>query len=112
MSFSLRIVLIVFSIIWFIVVSSLLKKEKIPVKYSIIWYACSLVLLIVGLFPGIMEFFKELFGFQTISNMVIGVILTLLLIITIVLTIIIFEQNRKIILLIQQFNFLKTKLKK
>lgn len=107
MSVNLRLLLFIFSFISFIIIYRLLKKEKIPVKYSLVWFLSSLVLLIVSLFPYSLEEITKIIGFQTTANLVIGIILALLLIITMVLTIIVSNQNKKITLLIQEISIIK-----
>lgn len=109
MGIGLRILLFIFSLTWFFIVASLLRKNKIPVKYSLIWFLSAFVIFIVSLFPNALIGVMNFLGFKTISNMVIGIILGLLLLITIILTTIISQQNTKIILLIQEISLLKEK---
>ena len=111
MSLNLRLLLFIFSLISFIIIFVLLKKEKIPVKYSLVWFLSSLILLVLSLFPYSLKEVAEFVGFQTTSNFVIGIILVLLLFITMILTIIISNQNKKIVLLIQEVSMLKERVK-
>lgn len=107
MNNTLRIVLIIFCIIWIIGLFHLIKKNKLPIKYSLIWFFPILILLILIIFPSVILFFTELLGIVSSSNMIIGVILTLLLIITLILTLIIANLKRKVNLLIQEVSILK-----
>lgn len=107
MSNVLIICLIIFSIVWFFIIFRLLKKGKISVKYSLTWFLMALLILLVGLFPKFMEFIANLFGFTTISNLVIGIILTLLMFITLVLTMIVTNQRTQIKNLTQEISILK-----
>ena len=107
MSDNLRVLLVVFSIILFFITLNFISKNKIPIRYSLCWIFSSLLLFFVGLFPSFIYVITKLIGFETISNMVIGIILILLLFITLVLTIIISGQQRKINLLIQEISILK-----
>jgi len=109
MSLSLRLLLFLFSLIYFLIIFRLLKKDKIPVKYSMVWFLASLVILILSLFPLSLSKFANFVGFLTTSNFIVAIILVLLLIITMVLTIIISNQNKKITLLIQEVSLLKGK---
>ena len=109
MSLNLRLLLFIFSFISFLIIFRLLKKDKIPVKYSLVWFISSLTLLVVSLFPYSLKEITNFIGFQTTSNLVIGIILALLLFITMVLTIIISNQNKKITLLIQEVSLLDRK---
>lgn len=111
MSLNLRFLLFIFSFVSFFIIFRLLKKDRIPVKYSLVWFLSSLTILIVSLFPYSLKEITEFIGFQTTANLVIGIILALLLIITMVLTIIVSTQNRKITLLIQEISILKERVK-
>ncbi|MBO6195676.1 MAG: DUF2304 domain-containing protein [Bacilli bacterium] len=107
MSKSLVISLVVFSIIWIIIILRLVRNGKLSIKYSMIWLFMSLIIFVVGIFPKLMELISDFFGFLTISNLVIGIILTLLLFITLVLTMIVTNQKSQINNLIQEVSMLK-----
>lgn len=111
MSITLRIVLVLFSVILGIVTTLVLKKGRIPIKYSLIWYFSSLMIFILAVVPFVLEFIALKLGFQTISNLVVGIIISLLLFITMSLTIITSGQKTKITLLIQEVSMLKEKIK-
>lgn len=110
MTTNLRLFLIIFAIFWFILTSYFLKKNKLPVKYSLVWYTIIFILLILGAFPNILVYISEFCGFQVVSSFVIGVILTLMIFITLILTMIVAEQRKRIILLIQEVSILKMKI--
>jgi hypothetical protein len=104
---NLRVLLILFAIILMTTIFKLISNDKLSIKYSLIWLLSSLVILIVGLFPDFVGIFTNLVGFETTSNLIVGIILVLLLIITLIITIIITEQKKKIKLLIQEVSLLK-----
>ncbi len=112
MSKTLIIALIIFSIIWLIIILRDVKKGSISIKYSLIWLLMALILLLVGVFPSFMEYVAELFGFTTISNLVIGIILSLLMLITLVLTHIVTKQKNQIRVLTQEVALIKEKVNK
>ena len=107
MSKSLQLFLIIFSIIWFIILYKCVRKGKISVRYSLIWFLMALILFIVGVIPGVLDILAKSIGFLTISNLVIGIILTLLMFITLVLTMIVTNQKTQIKNLIQEVSILK-----
>ena len=109
MTTNLRLFLIIFAIFWFILTSYFLRKNKLPVKYSLVWYTIILILLILGAFPNILVYISEFCGFQVVSSFVIGIILTLMIFITLILTMIVAEQRKRIILLVQEVSILKNK---
>lgn len=108
---NLRILLVLFSLLLFWIILKLLSKNKVPVRYSLLWIMSSILIFVVGAFPNFVGIFTGLIGFQTTSNFVIGIILVLLLTITLILTVIISTQNRKIKSLIQEVSMLKSKVK-
>lgn len=112
MSFNLRLGIIVTSILLLIIVFVILKKERMPVKYSLIWFFSGILILFVGLIPQIFINFSKKLGFVTMSNMVIGMFIFILLLITISLTVIASGQKKKITLLIQEVSLLKEKVNK
>lgn len=87
----------------------LLKRGRIPVKFALLWIFISVILLLVGLFPEIISSVAGLFGFKTMSNMLIGILISMLIFITIALTIIVSGQKYRITLLTQELSMLKEK---
>ena len=110
MPITTRIVLLVFSIILGIAITIVLKKGRMPIKYSLLWYFSSIIIFILAVFPFIIEWIAWLFGFQTLSNLISAIMFGILLFLTMALTIINAGQNKKINLLIQELSILKNKL--
>lgn len=97
----LFILVVIFMIIYFI------KKDKIKVKYSIIWLLLFVILLVCILIPGFLYLLTNILGFNTPSNMIFSMLLAVLVIISISLTGIVSSQDKKIRLLIQEVSILK-----
>lgn len=112
MSNHLRIVLIIFSILLLLEILNLLSKEKLPIKYSLFWLFAAILIFLVGAFPNFIGYFTSLIGFETTSNLVVGIILGILLFITLLLTIIIADHKRRIKLLVQELSIVKSMLEK
>ena len=109
MSLELTIASIVFLLLIIAIIISLVRNEKISVKYSFVWLLPCTLLLIFTLVPGFLNIVTKLLGFQTASNMVFALIVGFLMIVTIALTVIVSKQNEKIRLLIQEVSLLKEK---
>lgn len=109
MGLNLRLAILIVTLILAFIIVKVLKKGRIPVKYSLLWCMAVVVLLVLVLFPEVLIWFANIMGFQTISNLVIGVFLVILFFITISLTIIVSGQKKKITLLIQEVSMLKEK---
>ena len=112
MSLKLRIGLLVFSIILAVITTTILRRGRMPIKYSLLWYFSSLIIFLLAVFPFLLNWVANLFGFITISNLIIAIIIGVLLFITMSLTIITSGQNKKITLLIQEVSMLKEKNRK
>ena len=111
MSLKLTITLIVVAILLILLTTHFLKKGRIPEKYSLLWYAFSLIILLVGLFPQIFTFISDKLGFEVMSNLIIGVIIGLLILFNMALSIMVAGQKKKTTLLIQELSILKSKQK-
>ena len=90
----------------------LLKKGMVPVKFALLWFFISIVLLFVGLIPEVIVKIATLFGFKTMSNMLIGILIVMLVFISMSLTIIVSGQKYRITLLTQELSMLKEKVEK
>lgn len=111
MSDVLVIALIVFAIVWIGIIIYNIRKDKISIRHSLVWFLMALVVLFIGILPGLMEYITELMGFETISNFVIGIILSLLMIITLALTKIVTKQKEQIKILTQEISIIKEEIK-
>lgn len=110
MSLSLMLALIAFSIVLASFVSILVAKGKIPIKYSLLWYAFAALILLVGIFPDLFGAIGQLIGFGIMSDLVVGIILTVLIFLNIALTVMIASQRRRINLVSQEVALLKKEL--
>ena len=111
MLIKLRILLLLFSIILLISVTIVLKRGRIPIKYSLLWYFSGVIILILALVPQVLEFVSDFLGFYSLSNLVMGILISILLFLTMSLTIIVAGQKKKITLLIQEVSLLKGEVK-
>ena len=92
-----------------VIVTIILKKGRIPMKFALVWYVPSFAIVLLALFPSLFEFVAGILGFQTISNLVAGFLFVVLFLIIIALTVIIAGQTTKINLLIQEISMLNKK---
>lgn len=107
MSINLIIVSSIFCLTIIFLMLYLIKKEKINIKYALVWLMLFGFLLISILIPGFLEWITHALGFQISSNMVLSIILGLLVIINISLTGIVSSQDKKIRILVQEVSLLK-----
>ncbi|MBR3660487.1 MAG: DUF2304 domain-containing protein [Bacilli bacterium] len=109
---SLTVTLIIVAISFIVITSYFLKKEKIPEKYSLLWYLFSILILLVAFFPNMFNFISQKIGFEVMSNMMIAIIIGILLLVSMFLTIMISDQKKKNIILIQELSIFKEKVER
>jgi hypothetical protein len=107
MTTNLKLFAMLFIFILVILVTVFVKKNKISIKYSIVWYLCFLFLILFTIFPNLLSWFTHLFGIEVASNFVFALMIGVLFIITISLTIIVSEQKEQIRKLIQEVSLMK-----
>ena len=90
------------------IITHFVKKEKITVGYSIVWYLSCLVMILFSIFPEIFRFFSDLIGFEISSNFLFVLLISFLFCISISLTIIVSEQKEQIRRLIQEISIIKS----
>ena len=96
MTVTLRVVLIVCSIISFILCITKIKQAKLKVSNSVIWMIGSIVLIIMSIFSNAVEWIANKLGFMAPVNFVFLVIIGFLLIQSFVDNIRISALNEKI----------------
>jgi hypothetical protein len=89
----------------------LLRKNALSLRYTLLWLFSIFVMLVVSIFPGILVFISEIFGFQVASNALFALILGFLLIILLSLTSIASRQNDKIKTLAQVIAILEKRVR-
>lgn len=111
---SLGAILVVLFTAFLILFSTLmlLKNDRIPVKFVLLWILVFLVLLLVGCIPNVIMSIAAKFGFKTMSNMLTGILIVMLFFMCMALTIIVSGQKARITLLTQELSMLKEKVEK
>jgi hypothetical protein len=102
-----KTVAVVMLVFVMILITHFVKKEKITVRYAIIWYLSLAVLIIFSIFPEVLGAITKLAGFVLSSNFLFVLLISFLFIICISLTIIVSEQKEQIRKLIQEVSILK-----
>ena len=112
MSFNLKISVIAFIVLLMVSIILILRKGKLSTKYAILWLFAGIIMILLIVFPQILNFLTNLLGFEVQSNMIFSIFIGILLFISLSLTIIISGQKDKINSLIQEVSMLKEKINK
>lgn len=108
----LSVALAIYALAWVAILIIAIKRGKISVRYSMVWFAMAFAIFVVGAFPGIIESINKLFGFAIIANLIVGFLIALLAAVTFALTCYITKQKKQINTLIQEVSILKKKVEK
>ena len=107
MTTNLKVISILFILLIIFVITFFVKRNRIIIKYSIVWYSCCLLLILFTLFPNLLSWFTHLFGIELASNFIFALLIGFLFVITISLTIIVSQQKEIIRKLVQEVSILK-----
>lgn len=111
MSAGLKLSVLLVGLFLLISVLALLRKGKMTVKFSLPWLFASVLLMLIGVFPDLLELCQGLVGFATMSNFVVGILIAILLFLTLVVTVIVSGQKHRIAVLVQEISTLKKRVR-
>lgn len=109
MNKSLQLSLLLASIIMLLVVLFFVKKNKMNIRYSIIWIVLSIGMIVISIFPGIFIAFKGLIGIEVASNAAFLIIIFVLYCLSFFAYLAISKHNNEIINLNYEIALLKKK---
>jgi len=101
MALNLRLFLIIASIVLFLIVSYNVVKNKLLVKYSLLWILLSLILILLSTFPKLSFIFSNFLGFEKTSNFIFLVIMAIIILICLSYSITLSNMNKKLIKIVQ-----------
>lgn len=96
MTITLRIILIISSIIAFLLCITKIKQAKLKVNNAVIWMIGSMLLILMSIFSQAVEWLSEKLGFMAPVNFVFLVMIAFLLIQTFINNLMISSLNEKI----------------
>lgn len=88
-----------------------LTRQKLNLKYSLTWLGAGLIMLILALFPGLVERIGLLVGIQTVTSTVFVFAGMFMLVIIFTLTMIVSHMNKRIYRLTQMQALLEKRIR-
>ena len=101
MTTTLRIVLAIVIILYFIVVISLLKRKQLALRYTLMWLLFGVVMALLVIFPVLLELMRRAFGFVDAMNALYICAMGFAFVLLMAVTSIVSKQSEKIKELIQ-----------
>lgn len=80
MSVLIRLLLIISAVLMLIFMLKKIRQAKLKIEYVIFWVVFSVILVIMGIFPGVLYAISDFIGFQSPINMVYLVIIFVLIV--------------------------------
>lgn len=107
MSPKLRLLLIIFSILLLVMIFRLVSKGRLQLKYSLLWMAMGVLIIIAALFPGLVIWLSGILGVGLTSNFVFLAGIVFLMGVCLSLSVIVSWQARDIRSLVQHVALLE-----
>lgn len=111
MTNTLRVVLIIGIIFYFVIVIRLLKQKRLILKYSLLWMLMGVVFAILTLFPQTLGYFVNLLGIVDAMNGLFTCAIGFLMILVMALTSIVSKQGERIKELAQNIALLEKRIR-
>ena len=107
----LQLVAIFVIALFFVFLFTMLKKNQVALKYALLWMFSGLILLILAVFPGILDSFSRLIGVYSSVNALFAVLVGFIIILMISLTSIVSSEKREIVRLVQELSVLENRVR-
>lgn len=107
MSLTLRLVLIIITLVYLFLIIRSVRKRKMQSSMSIFWIVTGLLLIIAIAIPHLIEFISAFLGFEKASNMIFCVTIFIAFYLIFTLTMLLAKQTNRNTSLIQEVSILK-----
>lgn len=111
LSASLRLAMLVVILAYFALLIVLLRKKRLSLKYALLWLLSGVVMLLLCLFPQLLNGITRLLGIQLQSNALFAILFFCVLVILVSLTSIISRQSESIKRLAQDTALLEKRIR-
>lgn len=101
-SSKLQIVMLLGIVGYFVILFILLKKNRLLLKYTLLWFFSGIIMLVMTIFPGILTWVANLVGVYAPVNALFALFFFCGIMLMVALTSIVSSQNERIKRLVQQ----------
>ena len=96
--------------LFFLLVFLLLKKNRLSLRYSLLWILSGIIMLVLAIFPGLLDRFARLIGIYSSVNALFAVIFFCGLMLMISFTVIVSREKQEIVRSIQRTALLEKRI--
>lgn len=108
----MQIVAIIAVILFFVMLIWLLRKNRMELRYALLWFFCGMIMLALSIFPELLDRFARLVGIYSSVNALFAVALFFALMLILSLTSIVSREKQEIVRLIQELAVLENRVEK
>ena len=112
MSLTLRIALIIVTLIFILLIFKAIRKKEMNITYSLFWIAISILLIVAVCVPNLIETIAKQLGFEMPANMLFCLTIFIAFYLIFNLMVIASKEHRKNIALVQEVSLLKKRVAK
>ena len=110
MDLKLRIILLIFSSLGLILLTNLVKRYRLELKYALLWISITILFVVLAIFPTIIDFTADIMGIKTPVNALYLLGIISLLMISFSLTISLSRTSNRIKYLTQELGLVRQKM--
>ncbi|KUO64408.1 MAG: hypothetical protein APF84_10565 [Gracilibacter sp. BRH_c7a] len=110
MELKLRIILLVFSLLSLIILTNLVKRYRLELKYALLWISISILFVVLAIFPSIADFTADIMGIKASVNAIYFLGIISLLMISFSLTISLSRTSNRVKNLTQELGLIRQKM--
>ena len=110
-SLRMQVFSIVAVVLFLVSLVALLRKNRLELKYSLLWLFSGLVMLLLAFFPGLLDRFAQFIGVYSSVNALFAVLIFCGVLVMISLTSIVSKEKREIVRLTQEVGMMENRLR-
>ena len=99
------------AVLFFVLLGWLLKKNRLSLKYCLLWLLSGIIMLILALFPGVLDWFSHVIGIYSSVNALFAVILFCGMMLMISFTVIVSREKQEIVKMVQRIALLENQIR-
>lgn len=110
MELKLRIILLIFSVLGLIILTSMVKRYRLELKYALLWISIGLLFVVLAIIPSLADFTADIMGIKESVNAIYFLGIISLLLICFSLTISLSRTSNRIKHLTQELGLVRQKI--
>ena len=108
----MQIVAVIAVILFFVILILLLRKNRMELRYALLWFFCGVIMLALAVFPRLLDLFAGLVGIYSSVNALFAMTLFFALLLILSLTSIVSREKQEIVRLIKELSVLENRTEK